>query len=146
MPLIQITAPQGALGKDDRNAFIKRLSDAVLTAERAPLDDAGAQSLVWAYYHEQPQGSTYVGGEAIEEPPFRIAVTTPQGALDPRARAQLAADVGVIVDDFIGPFEGRLNHWTMLYEVDEGSWAGGGQIFPLAGIQAAMNIKPTYAS
>jgi hypothetical protein len=29
----------------------------------------------------------------------------------------------------------------MLYEIDEGSWAGGGQVFPLAGIQAAMNIK-----
>jgi len=45
------------------------------------------------------------------------------------------------VDDIAGIFEDRLNHWTMLYEIDEGSWAGGGQIFPLTGIQAAMNIK-----
>jgi len=29
----------------------------------------------------------------------------------------------------------------MLYEVSEGSWAGGGNVFPLAGIQAAMNIN-----
>ena len=30
----------------------------------------------------------------------------------------------------------------MLYELDEGSWGGGGQIFRLADIQAAMNIDP----
>ena len=82
-----------------------------------------------------------MGGEAIGKPPFRIAVTTPEGALDSTTRRELAAEVGTIIDDIVGPFEGRLNHWTMLYEVDEGSWAGGGQIFPLAGIQAAMNIK-----
>ena len=49
--------------------------------------------------------------------------------------------LGNIVDDTVGPYEGRLNHWAMLYEVDEGSWTGGGQVFPLAGIQAAMSIK-----
>ncbi len=141
MPLINITAPQGALGKKDQDALVSRLSNAVLKAERAPVDDAGAQALVWAYYHEQPEGTSYVGGEAIEQPPFRIAVTTPEGALNSQTRQELAAEVGSIIDDIVGPFEGRLNHWAMLYEVDEGSWAGAGQVFPLAGIQAAMNIK-----
>lgn len=146
MPLIQVTAPQGTLGKNDQDILIKRLSDAVLAAERAPLEDTGAQALVWAYYHEQPAGTSYVGGVPIEEAPIRIAVTTPAGALDNAVRQELAAAVGEIVDDLVGTFEGRLNHWAMLYEVDEGSWAGGGQIFPLAGIQAAMNIKPAYAA
>lgn len=146
MPHIHVTAPHGALTKPQQDELISRLSNAVLDAERAPRDDAGAQALAWAYYLEQLEGTTYVGGKAIAEPPLRIAVTTPQGALNSTTRQELAAAVGTIVDDIVGPFEGRLNHWTMLYEVDEGSWAGGGQIFPLAGIQAAMSITPEYIS
>ena len=141
MPLIQVTASQGALINSEKDAFISRLSNAVLTAEGAPLTSLGAQSLVWAYYDEQSKNAIYVGGENLEQPPLRIAVTTPQGALNESTRRSLVAEIGKIVDEFIGPFEGRLNHWAMLYEVSEGSWAGAGQVFPLADIQAVMNIK-----
>jgi len=141
MPLIQVTAPEGALSKQNQDALMSRLSNAVLKAEGAPIEYAGAQGLVWAHYIEQPKGTTYVGGQAIAKPPLRIAVTTPEGALNDATRNSLAAEIGAIVDEIYGPFEGRLNHWAMLYEVMEGGWAGGGQIFPLAGIQSAMNIK-----
>ena len=141
MPLIQVSAPQDTLNTREQDALMSRLSNAVLKAENAPVDDSGAQSLVWAYYEEKPKASIYVGGENLEEPPFRIAVTTPYGALVESTRESLVKEIGAIVDDIVGPFEGRLNHWAMLYEIDEGSWAGGGQVFPLAGIQAAMNIK-----
>lgn len=120
---------------------MSRVSNAVLKAERAPVNDAGAQSLVWAYYHEMNADSVYVGGETPKTPPFHVAVTTPEGALNEEARESLAKDIGEIVDDIVGTYEDRLNHWLMLTELDEGSWAGGGQIFPLAGIQAAMNIQ-----
>ena len=140
MPLIHVIAPGNSLGKSDRNTLMSRVSNAVLKAEHAPVEDAGAQSLVWAYYHEMNQDTVYVGGENLDQPPFRVAVTTPEGALNDAARATLAQDIGNIIDDIVGPYEGRLNHWLMLTELDEGSWAGGGQIFPLAGIQAAMNI------
>jgi hypothetical protein len=83
-----------------------------------------------------------VGSENLQDPPLRIAVTTPQGALTEATRGSLVAEIGKIVDDIVGPYEGRLNHWAMLYEVAEGSWGGGGQIFPLAGIQNVMDIKP----
>lgn len=146
MPHIHVTAPQNSLSKDQQNVLMSRLSNAVLKAERAPLDHAGAQSLVWAYFHEQPQGTSYVGGEPISEPPFRIAITTPEGALNTKTRSELAAEVGQVIDDAIGAFEDRLNHWVMLYEVAEGSWGGGGQIFPLAAIQSVMNITPVKAS
>jgi phenylpyruvate tautomerase PptA (4-oxalocrotonate tautomerase family) len=98
--------------------------------------------LAWATYQELPTGAVYVGGQVLEQPPLRINITTPQGALNSTTREELAAEVGAIVDEFIGVFEGRLNHWIMLHEVAEGSWGGAGQIFPLAGIQEAMNIKP----
>lgn len=117
------------------------VSNAVLKAERAPLDSAGAQSLVWAYFMEQPEGSIYVGGENLDHPPLRIAITTPKGALNTATRKELVEELGTIVDDIVGVYEGRLNHWTMLTELDEGSWAGSGQVFLLADIQAAMNIK-----
>ncbi len=141
MPHIHVTASEGTLSKKEQDLLMSRISNAVLTAERAPLDHAGAQSLVWAYYLEQPTGSIYVGGENLEQAPFRIAVTTPEGALNNAARLELVEAIGAIVDDIAGPFDGRLNQWTMLYELDEGSWAGSGQIFPLAGIQAAMGIQ-----
>jgi phenylpyruvate tautomerase PptA (4-oxalocrotonate tautomerase family) len=142
MPLIQVDAPQDTLNKNEQDALISQLSNAVLKAERAPIDSAGAQSLVWAFYDEKPKTAIYVGSENLQEPPFRIAVTTPQGALTHSSRESLVEAIGQIVDDIVGPYEGRLNHWAMLYEVAEGSWGGGGQIFPLAGIQDAMDIKP----
>lgn len=141
MPLIQITAPQGSLNTTEQDALVSRLSNAVLTAEGAPLTSPGAQSLVWAHYNEQPKGSIYIGGKNLEQSPLRIAITTPQGALTDTARHSLVADIGAIIDQFIGAYEGRLNHWAMLYEVSEGSWGGAGQVFPLADIQAVMKIK-----
>lgn len=141
MPLIQVDAPQGDLDKSQQDALMSRLSNAVLKAERAPLESTGAQSLVWAHFNEKPQGTVYVGGAAQDKPPFRIAVTTPQGALNDESRTSLVAEIGRIVDDIVGPYEGRLNHWAMLYEVTDGGWAGGGQVFRLGDIQNAMDIK-----
>jgi len=143
MPLIQVTAKQDALTNSERDDLMSRVSNAVLKSEGAPIEDAGAQSLVWAYYNELPASSIYVGGEALQDPPLRIDVTTPAGALNDTARTTLVADIGTIVDEIVGQFDGRLNQWTMLYELDEGSWSGSGQIFRLADIQAAMSIPAT---
>jgi len=142
MPHIQVTAAESQLNPSQKDALMAELSNAVLIAENAPVDDAGAQSLVWAYYNELPKADIYVGGKNLAEPPFRVAITTPQGALNESSRKSLVADIGRIVDKYVGTFANdRLNHWAMLYEVSEGSWAGGGNVFPLAGIQAAMNIN-----
>lgn len=141
MPLIQVTAQKDTLTKTKQDDLMTRISNAVLKTERAPTDFEGAQALTWAYYTEAQEGKVYIGGENIDNPPLRIAITTPEGALTAGTRNELVAEIGEIVDDIVGPFEGRLNHWALLYEVAEGSWAGGGQIFPLAGIKAAMNIK-----
>jgi phenylpyruvate tautomerase PptA (4-oxalocrotonate tautomerase family) len=142
MPLIQVTSTERSLNKKDQDSLMSRLSNAVLTAERAPVTDAGAQSLVWAYYDERPQDAIYIGGKNLDEPPLRIAVTTPEGALNAATKKSLVEEIARIVDELLGVYEGRLNHWVMLYDHAEGNWAGGGQIFPLVGIQAAMNITP----
>ena len=141
MPLIQVTAPKNALDKKAQDALISQLSNAVLSAEKADINDPAAQALVWAYYSEQATTGVYVGGKNLDKPPLTIAVTTPQGALDAESRKILVKHIGQVVDDLLGAFTDRLNHWVQLYEVDEGSWAGAGQIFNLASIQQAMNIK-----
>ncbi|MCG8491951.1 MAG: hypothetical protein MI743_10080 [Sneathiellales bacterium] len=141
MPLIHVTADENTLGKDDQDNLMSEISRAVLKAEGAPVDDNGANALVWAYYDARPAQSTYIGGQAISAPPIRINITTPEGALNAENRHQLVKDLGEIVDRYVGIFEGRLNHWTMMHEVTEGSWAGAGQIFHLADIQSAMNIS-----
>jgi len=141
MPLIQVTAQKGALSKSKQDALIKRLSDAVLKAEGAPLDSDSAQSLVWAQFTELPAGATYVGGKVSDEPPVLIFVTTPEGALNTTTREALAADIGTIVDDVVGPYEGRLNHWAHFNHVNDGCWAGMGQVLRLPFIQAAMHIS-----
>ena len=77
---------------------------------------------------------------------MRITVTTPEGALNDQTRKSPVAEIGVIVDDIVGLFEGRLNHWAMLHELNEGGWGGGGQIFRPANIQEVMNIKAAKRS
>jgi hypothetical protein len=124
-----------------QDALMSQLSNAVLRAEGAPLESAGAQSLVWAHFNEKPEGTFYVGGVSPEKPPFRIAVTTPQGALDDETRTSLVAEIGRIVDAIVGPYPERLNHWAMLYEVTDGGWAGAGQVFRLGDIQSVMDIR-----
>jgi phenylpyruvate tautomerase PptA (4-oxalocrotonate tautomerase family) len=140
MPYLQIIAPQGLLDKAAQGALVSRVSDAILKAERADTHDAAAQSLVWAHFVDLPQDAIYVGGKLIEQPPLRIAVHTPEGALTDITRGELVSAIGQIVDDLIGPMEGRLNHWAMLYEVTDGNW-GAGQVLRLPDIQSAMNIK-----
>ncbi len=77
----------------------------------------------------------------VEKPPFRIPVTTPQGALNGETRKSLIVEIGRVVDDIVGPCGGRLNHWAMLCEVIDGGWAGAGQVFCLGDIQKAMDIN-----
>lgn len=141
MPLINVTAQQDTLSVEQQQALMSRLSNAVLISEGADINDSGAQSLVWANYSEQPSGTSYVAGKAHPKAPLIIAVTTPQGALNAVSRESLVKDISEIVDELIGKYDDRLNHWVNMYEIDEGSWAGAGQIFNLTGIQQAMNIK-----
>jgi hypothetical protein len=86
MPLIHITAPQGALKKNDQKTLVSRLSYSVLKSEGANPQDPAAQSLVWSYYTEREIDQVYVGGKILEQPPLIIAVTTPEGALTPKSR------------------------------------------------------------
>ncbi|MFT7373090.1 MAG: phenylpyruvate tautomerase PptA (4-oxalocrotonate tautomerase family), partial [Oleiphilaceae bacterium] len=129
MPLIRITAQEGTFDKATQNKFIEEVTDAVLTAEGADPKDPAAQSLAWAYYTEQQQGDIYIGKENIDTPPVLIRVTTPAGALDQAANNALAKSINDIINDFIGIFDGRLNHWLLIDEIPTTGWASNGIIF-----------------
>ena len=141
MPLIQVTAVEGSVSDPNRQTLMSRISDAVLEAENASPDFEGAQALVWAYFNERPANSVFVGGNNIDQPPLVIEVTAPEGAIPLSNKEKMVSVIGTIVDDAVGQYEGRLNHWIILRELTEGNWSGSGQIFPLATIQTAMNIK-----
>jgi len=140
MPLIRVTAQEGTFEKATQNKFMEEITDAVLTAEGADPKDPGAQSLAWAYYTEQQKGDVYIGKQNIDTPPVLIRVTAPAGGLDEAANHALAKSVNAIVNDFIGTFEGRLNHWLLIDEIPKTGWASNGIVFSIEDVKSAMNI------
>jgi len=141
MPLIRVTVQEGTFDKATRNQFIEAVTDAVLTAEGANPKDPAAQSLAWAYYTEQEKGDVYVGKQIIDSPPILIRVTTPAGSLNEDESQALAISVNAIVNDFIGAFENRLNHWLLMDEIPESGWASNGVVFSIDDVRSAMNIS-----
>lgn len=140
MPHIRITAQEGTFEKATQDKFVAEITDAVLTAENASPLDAGAQSLAWTFFNEIPQGNVYIGKKTIGTPPVVIQVTTPKGALNQEGRNALEQSVNAIVNDFVGVFDNRLNHWLLMNEIPEGGWASAGIVFSLDDVKSAMNI------
>jgi phenylpyruvate tautomerase PptA (4-oxalocrotonate tautomerase family) len=138
MPTITVTAPSGALEQAPRDRMMKRLSDALLTAEGADIDNAAAQAIAWTYFNEIPAALFYVGGIPADTPRLKIEITTPEGALTDHARRQLAQDIGAIVEAEAGAAGAGLHHWVLFHEVREGGWATAGKIFRRADIVAAV--------
>lgn len=141
MPLIRITAQEGTFDKATQNKFIEEVTDAVLTAEGANPKDPAAQSLAWAYYTEQKKGDIYIGKQVIDSPPVLIRVTAPAGSLNEDETSALATSINAIVNDFIGQYENRLNHWLLVDEIPESGWASNGVVFSIEDVRSAMNIS-----
>jgi len=141
MPLIRVTAQEGTFDKATQNKFIAEVTNAVLTAEGADPKNSGAQSLAWAYFTEQKKGDIYVGTEIFDTPPVLIRVTTPIGSLNSDENSELAKSINAIVNDFIGPYENRLNHWLLMDEIPASGWASNGIVFSIEDVRSAMNIS-----
>jgi len=141
MPLIRVTAQEGTFDKATQNKFIEEVTNAVLTAEGADPKNSGAQSLAWAYFTEQKKGDIYVGTEIFDTPPVLIRVTTPIGSLNSDENSELAKSINAIVNDFIGPYENRLNHWLLMDEIPASGWASNGIVFSIEDVRSAMNIS-----
>ncbi|MGY3494277.1 tautomerase family protein [Bradyrhizobium sp. USDA 4502] len=141
MPMIEVTAPEGALDQAARDTLMKRATEALLTREGAPLDNPVILANAWSYYQEVPMAGFYVGGSPAKTPKFKFKITTPQGVLTDESRAGLVADIGKIVEEVIGPTGAGANHWVHLREIKDGGWGTAGRIVKLADIRAASRGK-----
>ncbi|MEM8923086.1 MAG: hypothetical protein AAGD35_06260 [Actinomycetota bacterium] len=140
MPFIQVAAQEGLLSKEERQDLMKRLSDAIIRAEGADPSEPSAQAMAWGHYHDLPKGDLFVYGEVVDAPPVHVSFTTPEGLLTDATRDALTAEVNTAVDDILGAYEGRMNHWVILHEVPSGQWGGMGQVFPTDAIKAVMKV------
>src|SRR3954464_3790049 len=126
MPMIEVTAPTGAIPHDARDELLEELAGTLLRWEGAP-DTEFFREISWVYFHELPADGLYVGGRLGGQPRIRVEITTPEGALSQRRRAGLVADVHAAVSRAAGISpENGLHVWVLCREIAEGRWGGGG--------------------
>ena len=141
MPMIQLTAPSGALPHDAREGLQHDLATTLLKWEGAP-DTAFFRAQAWAYLIELPEGAQTTAEDAL--PRFRIDVTVPDGALSDRRREGLIKDVTGLVLDAAGLMEAdALRVWVLIREQPEGTWGAGGAVVrfsELAALAASQRV------
>lgn len=130
MPMIDLTFVRGSVGDQALNRLTDELVTVLLRAERAP-DTPFLRDNTWVYLHPLEETELSIGGRGSGEPRFRVDLTVFEGALDRARKEKLAADVHAAVCGAAGiePQGARAFHvWTVIHEVPEGNWAGGGNI------------------
>ena len=130
MPMIDLTYVRGSLDDQALAQLTDELVTALLRAERAP-DTPFLRDNTLVYLHALDPAAQSVGGRGSGTPRFRVDMTVFAGALDQARKEQLVADVHVAVCAAarIEPDGDRAFHvWTLIHEVSEGNWAGGGKI------------------
>ena len=135
--MIDLTYPEGALTPDARETLADDLTTVLLRAERAP-DTQFFRDITWVFVHEQPAGTVLTAGKPVEAPIVRVMVTTPEGALSDRRRAELVEGATAKVREAFGiAEEDALRVWVLCREIDEGSWGAGGQVVQFAQLREA---------
>ena len=137
MPTIDLTYVRDALEADALNRLTDDLVAILLRAERAPDTEFLRQNTL-VYLHPIDADQVLVGGRAVGEPRFRVELTVFGGALDKPRKEQLVADVHIAVTTAAGidPKGPRAFHvWTVIHEVPEGNWGGGGKVIYYADVK-----------
>lgn len=126
MPMIELTAPAGALTDAGRAAVQRELAAVLLRWEGAP-DNEFFRAQAWSYLHELPAGAQVTAED--DAPRFRVNVTVPHGALSDRRKAGLAQEATAVVLKAAGLTEAdALRVWVLVHEQAEGTWGAGGHI------------------
>ncbi len=130
MPMIDLTFVRGSFDQERLNRLTDELVSVLLRAERAP-DTPFLRDNTVVYLHALEPAAQSVGGRAPGRPRFRVDMTVFEGALSQERKEQLVADVHAAVTAAAGidPEGPRAFHvWTLIHEIPEGNWAGGGKI------------------
>jgi phenylpyruvate tautomerase PptA (4-oxalocrotonate tautomerase family) len=128
--MIDLTYVRGTLNEQALAQLTDELVTALLRAERAP-DTPFLRANTWVYLHAVDPAAQSVGGRGEGAPRFRVEMTVFDGAVSQDRKEQLAADVHAAVCAAAGiePEGARALHvWTLIHEIPEGNWAGGGKI------------------
>ena len=130
MPMIDVTYVRGSLDDRALGQLTDELVTALLRAERVP-DTPFLRDNTLIYLHDLDQAAQSVGGRGPGAPRFRVEMTVFEGALSQARKEQLAADVHVAVCGAAGidpDGEQAFHVWTLIHEIPEGNWAGGGKV------------------
>ncbi len=137
MPMIDATFPSGVLDDEQKDVLAEQLTTVLLRAERAP-DTEFFRSVTWTYLHELPAADVRAAGRPVAAPTFRVEVTTPEGALSDRRRAELVGEATRVVREVAGiAEEDALRVWVLCREIAEGSWGAGGQVVAFQALREA---------
>lgn len=130
MPMIDLTFVRGSLNDQALGLLTDELVAALLRAERAP-DTPFLRDNTFVYLHALDPAAQSVGGRGAGAPRFRVEMTVFEGALSQHRKERLAADVHAAVCAAAGiepDGERALHVWTLIHEIPEGNWAGGGKV------------------
>jgi phenylpyruvate tautomerase PptA (4-oxalocrotonate tautomerase family) len=130
VPVFELTYPEGALEPDARAQLLDDLTTALLRAERAP-ETQFFRDITWSYVHELPAGSVLAAGRPVgRRPTFKLDVTTPEGALSDRRRAELVDAATKLIREAAGIAEDDTLQrvWVLMHEVTDGQWGAGGEV------------------
>jgi phenylpyruvate tautomerase PptA (4-oxalocrotonate tautomerase family) len=146
VPVFELTYPEGALEPDVRAKLLEDLTTALLHAERAP-DTEFFRNVTWSYVHELPAGAVLAAGRPVEQPTFKLDVTTPQGALSDRRREELVVEATRLVREAAGiGADEALRVWVLMHEVAEGSWGAGGHVVRFEQLREAAKAERDKAA
>jgi phenylpyruvate tautomerase PptA (4-oxalocrotonate tautomerase family) len=145
VPLMDVYFAAGSLTAEQKSELAERLTTTLLRAERAP-DTPAFRTITWTYLHELDPEHVLSAARPASPPTFRIDVTTPEGALSDRRRAELVAAATEAVTDVVGEVDGGPPAtWVLCREIAEGSWGAGGTVVAFQALREAAAAERAAA-
>lgn len=122
MPMIDVTAPVGTFRPEVQRPLAEALTDALLTAERAPRTDMFRANTGF-FLHELPRTAVHTSLAAGPDT-VRVQVLTPPDAVSGDAQQELVAAATAAVAEHASA---EVHTWVLLTEAAEGGWGIAGR-------------------
>ena len=135
MPLIELTAPAGALTEAMADDLAERLTTTLIHWRGVP-DSPRSRENAWVHLIAARQ---WVGGERRCDSRYVLRASIVDGGMDDAAKAGFVADVTDHVRE-VDPAAAEV--WVLIDEVRDGNWGAGGEVTRLATSQAILGGPP----
>jgi phenylpyruvate tautomerase PptA (4-oxalocrotonate tautomerase family) len=146
MPKIDLTYSAGALSPEAKAELPSKLANTLLKWEKAP-DTEFFRSISWTHVNELAPDSTHDGNGPDAPAHFVIDVTTPEGALSDRRRAEMTKEMTeqVLEAAELSAEQDGIRVWVLMHEVTEGSWGAAGAIVRFEQLREAAREQREYS-